>query len=57
MITLPSLQTEQTVIVPSGAMMVIGLHPAIALPVSNSITDNMVNSVFILLIPLLWIVE
>jgi hypothetical protein len=57
MITLPSLQTEQTVIVPSGAMMVIGRQPAIALPVSNTITDNRVISVFILLIPLLWIVE
>jgi len=57
MITLPSLHTEHTVIVPSGAMIVIGLHPAIALPVSNSITDNRVISVFILLIPLLWIVE
>jgi hypothetical protein len=57
MITLPSLQTEQTVIVPSGAMMVMGLHPAIALPVINTITDNRVNSVFILLIPSLLIVE
>ncbi len=55
-ITLPSLQTEQTVIVPSGAMMVIGRQLAIALPVINTITVIVVNSFLIVFIPSLWIV-